>query len=61
MCARTHLRTEVVVRGVGFVPDHQSSLAAAVDLGEEWPPGISTQLICLDLAVVEGTTQRPRT
>ena len=61
VCARTHILTEVVVRGVGFVPDHQSSLAAAVDPGEKWPPGISTQLICLDLAVVEGTTQRLQT
>jgi hypothetical protein len=53
VCATT--RTEVVVTGVGFVPDHQANLLESVDLVEEWPAGISTHLICLDLAVVEGT------
>ncbi len=51
--ASTH--TEVVVTGVGFVPDAQADLVEAVDLVEEWPAGVSTHLICLDLAVVEGT------
>ena len=53
VCAGT--RTEVVVTGVGFVPDHRADLLGSVDLVEEWPPGISTHLICLDLTVVEGT------
>jgi hypothetical protein len=53
VCAGT--RTEVVVTGVGFDPDHRADLLGSVDLVEEWPPGISTHLICLDLAVVEGT------
>jgi hypothetical protein len=30
-------------------------LLKCVDLVEEWPAGIATHLICLDLAVVEGT------
>jgi hypothetical protein len=55
VCASTRTCTEVVVTGVGFVPDHQANLLEAVDLVEEWPPGVSTHLICLDLAVVEGT------
>jgi len=53
VCAST--RTEVVVTGVGFVPSHSADLVGSVDLVEAWPPGISTHLICLDLAVVEGT------
>ena len=53
VCATT--RIEVVVTGVGFVSDHQVDLLKCVDLVEEWPAGISTHLICLDLAVVEGT------
>ena len=52
-CAST--RTEVVVSGVGFVPDHPATLLGAVDLVEEWPPGMATHLVCLDLAVVNGT------
>ncbi len=48
-------RTEVAVTGTGFVPDQPATLLAAVDLVEEWPLGISVHLICLDLAVVEGT------
>ena len=55
VCASTRTCTEVVVTGVGFVPDHQANLLEAVDLVEDWPPGVSTHLICLDLAVVEGT------
>lgn len=54
-CVGAGTRTEVVVTGVGFVPEDQVDLAEAVDLVEEWPPGVSTHLICLDLAVVEGT------
>jgi len=57
VCANT--RTEVVVTGIGFVADHQADLFGSVELVEEWPPDISTHLICLDLAVVEGT-QRVR-
>lgn len=55
--ASSHTRTEVTVTGIGFIPGHQANLADAVDLPEDWPPGISTQIICLDLAVVEGETQ----
>ncbi len=51
-------RTEVVVTGIGFVPEHHATLLEAVDLVEDWPSGISTHLICLDLAVVEGRIQR---
>ena len=58
VCASSHIRTELVVTGIGFIPEHQASLLAAVDFVEGWPPGISTQLMCLDLAAVEGTTQR---
>ena len=54
-CVCASSRTEVVVTGVGFVPDQQADLLKCVDLVEEWPAGISTHLICLDLAVVEGT------
>jgi hypothetical protein len=54
VCANT--RTEVIVTGVGFVPENSADLLASVDLAETWPPGISTYIICLDLAVVEGST-----
>ncbi|WP_344810006.1 hypothetical protein [Microlunatus ginsengisoli] len=49
------VRTEVVVAGVGFLPEHEAELSASVDLVDEWPSGISTHLLCLDLAVIEGT------
>lgn len=52
--ASTHARTEVVVTGVGLVPELQKELVEAVDLLEAWPPSVSTHLICLDLAVIEG-------
>jgi len=54
--AGTLSRTEVVVTGVGRSPERQVDLAEAVDLLEEWPSGVSTHLICLDLAVIEGDT-----
>ena len=54
--AGTHSRTEVVVTGVGHTPERQEDLADAVDLLEEWPSSVSTHLICLDLAVIEGDT-----
>ena len=54
--AGVHSRTEVVVTGVGHLPEHQEDLAEAVDLLEEWPSSVSTHLICLDLAVIEGGT-----
>jgi hypothetical protein len=57
---RAGTRTEVVVTGVGFAPEHDADLLSAVDLVEEWPPGIATHLICLDLAVVEGATRHVR-
>ena len=57
---RDGTRTEVMVSGVGFVPEHEADLSSAVDLGEEWPPGVATHLICLDLAVVEGAAQHVR-
>ncbi|GAA3636755.1 hypothetical protein [Microlunatus ginsengisoli] len=49
------VRTEVVVTGVGFLPEHEAELLGSVELAEEWPSGIATHLICLDLAVIEGT------
>jgi hypothetical protein len=52
----THSRTEVVVTGVGHPPELEEDLAEAVDLLEEWPSSVSTHLICLDLAVIEGGT-----
>ena len=54
VCAGTG--TEVVVTGVGFIPEDQGQLLKTVDLVEEWPPGISTHLVCLDLAAAEGST-----
>ncbi|HEY5787615.1 MAG TPA: pyridoxamine 5'-phosphate oxidase family protein [Microlunatus sp.] len=54
--ASTHARTEVVVTGVGLVPEHQENLGEAVDHLEVWPPSVSTHLICLDLTQVEGNT-----
>ncbi len=54
--AGSHSRTEVVVTGVGHIPERQEDLAEAVDLLEDWPPSVSTHLICLDLADIEGDT-----
>lgn len=54
--AGTHSRNEVVVTGVGRTPERQEDLGEAVDLLEEWPSSVSTHLICLDLAVIEGDT-----
>jgi hypothetical protein len=58
---RDGTRTEVMVSGVGFVPEQEADLLSAVDLVEEWPPGIATHLICLDLVVVEGAARSVRT
>src|SRR6478735_9988656 len=38
-CVCASSRTEVVVTGVGFVPDQQADLLKCVALVEEWPAG----------------------
>jgi hypothetical protein len=51
---RSH--TEVVVTGIGHIPERPEDLAEAVDGLEGWPLSVSTHLICLGLAVIEGDT-----
>ena len=48
--------TEVVVSGVGYLDDDQAFGAGDIDLAEHWPNGVSTHLMCLDLADVHGST-----
>jgi hypothetical protein len=48
--------TEVVVTGVGYLDDDQGRRAGDGDLAEHWPIGVSTHLMCLDLADVHGST-----
>lgn len=48
--------TRVVVTGVGYLDEHQASDAGDIDPAEHWPAGVSTHLMCLDLANVHGTT-----
>lgn len=42
--------TRVVVTGVGYLDENQAG-----DPAEHWPSGVSTHLMCLDLADVHGT------
>ena len=51
-----HTSTEVVVTGVGYLEDDRAHGAGSVDLTEHWPTGVSTHLVCLDLADVHGST-----
>jgi hypothetical protein len=51
-----HTSTEVVVTGVGYLEDDRAHGAGSVDLTEHWPTGVSTHLMCLDLADVHGST-----
>ena len=48
--------TEVVVAGIGHLAEDQARIAETTDLPEEWPTGVSTHLVCLDLADLEGST-----
>ena len=48
--------TEVVVTGVGYLDDDQARVADRFDWAEHWPTGVSTHLMCLDLADVHGST-----
>ena len=48
--------TEVVVAGIGHLADDQARIAETTDLPEHWPTGVSTHLVCLDLADLEGST-----
>jgi hypothetical protein len=47
--------TEVVVTGVGYLDENQAEVAVDIDPAERWPAGVSTHLMCLDLADVKGT------
>jgi hypothetical protein len=51
-----HTSTEVVVTGVGYLEDDRAHGPGSVDLAEHWPTGVSTHLLCLDLADVHGST-----
>ena len=48
--------TEVVVAGIGHLAENQEGIAETIDLPEQWPTGVSTHLVCLDLADLEGST-----
>ena len=48
--------TRVVVTGVGYLDENQASDAGYIDPAEHWPTGVSTHLMCLDLADIHGTT-----
>jgi len=50
--------TEVVVTGIGHLAENQAGIAGTVDLPEHWPTGVSTHLMCLDIAHLEGSTRR---
>ena len=50
-----HYFTEVVVAGVGYLDENQAEVAPGIDPAERWPAGVSTHLMCLDLAEVKGT------
>jgi len=49
--------TEDVVTGDGYLDDDQACGAGGSDLAEHWPIGVSTHLMCLDLADVHGSTR----
>ena len=48
--------TEVVIAGIGHLPE--ARIAPVVDYPEDWPPGISTHLVCLDLVNLVGLTRK---
>ena len=48
--------TEVVVAGIGHLAEDQARIAETTNLPEHWPTGVSTHLVCLDLADLVGST-----
>ncbi len=48
--------TEVIVTTIGHLAENPACIAGTVDLPEHWPTGVSTHLMCLDLAHLEGST-----
>ena len=53
--------TELVVTGIGHLAENRAGIAGPVDLPEHWPAGVSTHLVCLDLADLEGSIRLRRT
>lgn len=58
-CSNTRMRTEVVVTGVGHSGESEADLTGAVDLIEQWPSGMATHIICLDLDDIVGLARSP--
>lgn len=48
--------TEVVIAGIGHFPE--ARIARMVDYPEDWPPGISTHVVCLNLVNLVGSTRK---
>ena len=59
-CSNTWLRTEVAITGVGYFPRRDTDLPATVDLGEHWPAGLATHIMCLDLSGIGGSARASR-